>query len=96
MVSLKFFVKEYSGVGDWLIVSDVLLDGFGRVCEGVNKYCVECSGGSLWLLEVCYDEVLGEDDLISRVRIGHGVDDLVGFFEGLGFGVVLPVGVVLF
>lgn len=96
MSNLKFFVKEYDGVKDWLIVSRLLLDGFGQVCGGVNKFSVECSGGSLWLSEFHYDELSGEDDLLRRVRIGHGVEDLVGCFCELGFDVVLPEGVVLF
>lgn len=95
-VGLKFFVKEYTGSDDWLIVSRLVLDSYGHLKNGGNKFSVECNNGALWLCEYHYDEVAGDDDLLRRVRIGHSEKDLRSYFTELGFSVVLPVDYVLF
>ena len=92
MSVLRFFVREYSGPGEWLLVSRLLLDdsGVGR------RFSVECSGGRMWCFEFLVEGFGEVDDLVRRVRVGGSVGDLVDFFEGLGFGVVLPEDVVFF
>lgn len=92
MIDLYFFVREYNGPGEWLLVSRLLLSesGSGR------RFSVECSGGRMWCFEFLVDGVGGEEDLVRRVRVGGSVGDLVDFFSGLGFGLVLPEGVVFF
>ena len=96
MSSVRFFVREYIGPGDWVLVSRLLLDSYGQVRGGGNKFVLECSGGAVWLCEFHYDELSGEDDMIRRVRVGHSERELLDYFDGLGFGVVLPVDHVLF
>lgn len=92
MRELKFFVKNYAGRDNWLLSSRLLLDSLG----GGRRFGVECSDGFLWFYEFVVDDVRGVDDLICRTRIGRGCDDLVEYFEGLGFRVVLPEDHVLF
>lgn len=96
MSNLKFFVKEYTSVSDWLIVSRLVLDSYGQLRRGGNKYSVECSNGSLWLCEYHYDEMDDDEVLLRRVRIGHNEKDLRDYFCELGFDVLLPVDPVLF
>ena len=96
MVNIKFFVKEYDGPNDWVIVSRLLMDSYGQVCSGGNKFLVECTGGDLWLCEFHYDELSGDEDMIRRVRVGHSERELLEYFDGLGFDVVLPGDCVLF
>lgn len=91
-MDLRFFVKDYKGPGEWLLVSRLLLDESGSG----NRFSVECSGGRMWCFEFVVDDVFGEEDLVARVRIGGSVADLCEYFGGRGFRVVLPEGVVLF
>ena len=92
MSVLNFFVKEYTGPGDWILVSRVLLNsaGIGR------RFSVECCEGLVWCCEFVVDEVAGGEDLVRRVRVGDSLSLFEDFFVGLGFGVVLPEGFVFF
>lgn len=92
MRDLKFFVKSYTNRDNWLVVNRLVLDSSG----GGRRFSVECSDGFLWFYEFLVDDVRGVDDLICRTRIGSCCEDLVEYFEGLGFRVVLPVDFVLF
>ncbi|MBQ2652503.1 MAG: hypothetical protein IJF83_03020 [Methanobrevibacter sp.] len=92
MRDLKFFVKKYSSVDDWLLSSRLVLDSLG----GGRRFGVECCDGFLWFYEFRVDDVRGVDDLVCRTRIGKGSGDFEEYFMGLGFRVVLPVDHVLF
>ena len=92
MRDLKFFVKKYTNKDNWLLSSMLVLDSLG----GGRRFSVECSDGFLWFYEFVVDEVVGADDLVCRTRIGRGRVDLVEYFGGFGFRVVLPVDHVLF
>ena len=62
MSVLNFFVKEYTGPGDWILVSRLLLNsaGIGR------RFSVECCEGLVWCCEFVVDEVAGRSRKAGR------------------------------